>query len=125
VVLDTSIIAELAADARRVRLWREERYEHLPFFYSDLFDLGYEAVGALDARLETVESWKTPFREGVVHSLDGDQVRGVLRWGMFGHVDAARALIEGAAAGPAVGARQRDRVSDSSYFDVPLVMPTS
>jgi 3-phenylpropionate/trans-cinnamate dioxygenase ferredoxin reductase component len=43
-----------------------ERYEHLPFFYSDLFDLGYEAVGHLDPRLETVASWKTPFREGVV-----------------------------------------------------------
>ena len=28
-------------------------YEHLPFFYSDLFDLGYEAVGELDSRLET------------------------------------------------------------------------
>jgi len=27
---------------------------HLPFFYSDLFDLGYEAVGDVDARLETV-----------------------------------------------------------------------
>jgi 3-phenylpropionate/trans-cinnamate dioxygenase ferredoxin reductase component len=43
-----------------------EPYDHLPFFYSDMFDLGYEAVGRLDARLETVASWKTPFREGVV-----------------------------------------------------------
>ena len=25
-------------------------YDHLPFFYSDLFDFGYEAVGDLDAR---------------------------------------------------------------------------
>ena len=24
-------------------------YDYLPFFYSDLFDLGYEAVGDLDA----------------------------------------------------------------------------
>jgi hypothetical protein len=28
-----------------------EAYEHLPFFYSDLFDVGYEAVGACDSRL--------------------------------------------------------------------------
>ena len=30
-------------------------YDHLPFFYSDLFDLGYEAVGELDSRHATVE----------------------------------------------------------------------
>jgi NADPH-dependent 2,4-dienoyl-CoA reductase/sulfur reductase-like enzyme len=72
-----------------------ERYLHLPFFYSDLFDLGYEAVGRLDPRLETVSSWKTPFREGVVYYLDGDRVRGVLLWGVFGQVDAARELVSG------------------------------
>lgn len=72
-----------------------ESYEHLPFFYSDLFDLGYEAVGTIDARLETVASWKTPLREGVVYYLDGDRVRGVLLWGIFGQVDAARALVLG------------------------------
>ena len=70
------------------------RYTHLPFFYSDLFDLGYEAVGKLDARLETVTSWKTEGREGVIYYLDGNRVRGVLLWGIFGQVDAARALIE-------------------------------
>ncbi len=73
-----------------------ERYTHLPFFYSDMFDLGYEAVGRLDPRLETVASWKTPFREGVVYYLDGERVRGELLWGLFGQVDAARALISGA-----------------------------
>jgi NADPH-dependent 2,4-dienoyl-CoA reductase/sulfur reductase-like enzyme len=41
-------------------------YHHLPFFYSDLFDLGYEAVGELDSRLETFADWKEPHREGVV-----------------------------------------------------------
>ena len=41
-----------------------ERYDHLPYFYSDLFDLGYEAVGETDSRLETVEDWKEPFHEG-------------------------------------------------------------
>ena len=74
-----------------------ERYEHLPFFYSDLFDLGYEAVGVLDSRMETVASWTTPFREGVVYYLDErDRVRGVLLWGTFGKVDAARALVSSA-----------------------------
>ena len=46
-----------------------EPYDHLPFFYSDLFELGYEAVGELDARLETVVDWKEPFNEGVIYYL--------------------------------------------------------
>ena len=70
-----------------------EPYRHLPFFYSDLFDLGYEAVGDLDARLETVADWKEPFREGVVYYLKEGRVRGVLLWNTWGQVDAARALI--------------------------------
>ena len=69
------------------------RYDHLPFFYSDLFDLGYEAVGDLSARHEMVEDWKEKFREGVIYYLDRGRVRGVLLWNTWGQVDAARALI--------------------------------
>jgi 3-phenylpropionate/trans-cinnamate dioxygenase ferredoxin reductase component len=68
-------------------------YAHLPSFYSDLFELGYEAVGALDPRGETVADWKEPFREGVVYYLSDRRVRGVLLWNTWGQVDAARALI--------------------------------
>ncbi len=81
--------------AGRAMAGEERPYRHLPFFYSDLFDLGYEAVGRIDARLETVASWKRPFREGVVYYLDGGVVAGVLLWGLFGQVEAARALVEG------------------------------
>ena len=68
-------------------------YRHIPFFYSDLFDLGYEAVGELDARLEMVEDWKDEFREGVVYYLERGRVRGVLLWNTWSQVDHARALI--------------------------------
>jgi len=70
-----------------------EPYTTLPFFYSDLFDLGYEAVGMLDDRLEVVEQWTEPFREGVVYYLDDGRVRGVLLWNTWGQVDAARELV--------------------------------
>ncbi len=72
-----------------------EPYRHLPFFYSDLFDLGYEAVGDVDARAETVAHWKEPYREGAVVYRDGHRrARGVLLWNVWGKVDAARALIQ-------------------------------
>src|ERR1700722_6350971 len=68
-------------------------YEHLPFFYSDLFELGYEAVGELDASGETFADWKKPNREGVVYYLKGGRVRGVLLWNVWGKVESARKLI--------------------------------
>lgn len=68
-------------------------YEHLPFFYSDLFDLGYEAVGELDAQHTIVADWKEPFREGVLYYLRDGRVRGVLLWNVWGQVDAARQLM--------------------------------
>lgn len=75
-----------------------ERYEHLPSFYSDMFELGYEAVGELDSRFETFADWKRPNEEGVVYYLKDGRVRGVLLWNVWGQVDAARQLI--AEAGP-------------------------
>jgi 3-phenylpropionate/trans-cinnamate dioxygenase ferredoxin reductase subunit len=69
------------------------RYDHLPFFYSDLFDLGYEAVGDVSARHQTVADWKEKYQEGVVYYLEEGRVRGVLLWNVWNQVDAARALI--------------------------------
>jgi len=73
-----------------------ERYTHLPFFYSDLFEVGYEAVGELDPRLETVSKWKEPYREGIVYYLRAGRVRGVLLWNVWERVESARALISSA-----------------------------
>jgi NADPH-dependent 2,4-dienoyl-CoA reductase/sulfur reductase-like enzyme len=72
---------------------RAVTYDHLPFFYSDLFELGYEAVGEVDSRLETVADWKEPYREGVVYYLRDGRVRGVLLWNVWEQVGAARKLI--------------------------------
>jgi 3-phenylpropionate/trans-cinnamate dioxygenase ferredoxin reductase component len=68
-------------------------YDHLPFFYSDLFDLGYEAVGLVDSRLEAVENWQEPNRKGVVTYVEDGRPRGVLLWNVWDKVDAARDLI--------------------------------
>jgi NADPH-dependent 2,4-dienoyl-CoA reductase/sulfur reductase-like enzyme len=70
-------------------------YDYLPFFYSDLFDLGYEAVGDVDARLATVEHWDEPNRKGTIAYVDDDRrPRGILLWNVWDKVDAARELIK-------------------------------
>ena len=70
-----------------------EPYTHLPYFYSDMFELGYEAVGLLDARLETVADWKEPYQKGVIYYLAEGRVRGMLLWNVWGQVERARQLI--------------------------------
>jgi NADPH-dependent 2,4-dienoyl-CoA reductase/sulfur reductase-like enzyme len=85
-----------------------EPYHHLPFFYSDLFELGYEAVGELDSRLETVAYWQEPYHKGVVYYLRDERVCGVLLWNVWEQVDAARRLI--AEAGPIRPADLKGRI---------------
>lgn len=70
-----------------------EPYHHLSYFYSDLFELGYEAVGELDSRLETYVDWKEPFKKGVIYYLTDGRVRGVLLWNVWDTVPKARELI--------------------------------
>ena len=68
-------------------------YEHLPFFYSDMFDLGYEAAGDLDSRFKVVAEWEEPYRTGVLTYRSEGRVRGVLLWNVWDQLDAARAQI--------------------------------
>jgi hypothetical protein len=68
-------------------------YDHTPFFYSDFFDFGYEAVGHVDSRLEMVTDWEVPYREGVIYYLRDGRVRGVLLWNIWGQADAARVCL--------------------------------
>jgi NADPH-dependent 2,4-dienoyl-CoA reductase/sulfur reductase-like enzyme len=70
-----------------------EKYTYSPMFYSDLFELGYEAVGELDSRMETVADWQKKYDTGVIYYLEEGRVRGALLWNVWGKVDEARALI--------------------------------
>ena len=68
-------------------------YDTSPMFYSDLFDLGYEAVGEIDSRLQVVIDWQQPFQKGAFYYLKDQRVRGVLLWNIWGQIDAAKTLI--------------------------------
>lgn len=71
----------------------DEAYRHLPMFYSDLFELGYEAVGEINSRMQTVTDWQDPYKKGAIYYLENERVRGVLLWNLWKQVDRARALI--------------------------------
>ncbi len=83
----------MGSTAGRNMAGKNDPYNRLQFFYSDMFELGYEAVGELDSLLETFSDWKKPFEEGVIYYLKNDRVRGVLLWNVWNQADAARELI--------------------------------
>lgn len=68
-------------------------YDYLPYFYSDLFEHGYEAVGNLDPSLTLVSIWEQPHERGLIAYMDANQLKGVVLWNLWGKVDAARELI--------------------------------
>lgn len=81
----------MGAAAGRIIAGSAEVYDHTPMFYSDVFDHGYEAVGTVDARLQTVVD---PVDGGtVVYYLTDDEVVGVLLWDHEGGLDVARQLL--------------------------------
>ena len=88
-----------------------ESYTHIPMFYSDLFELGYEAVGELSSKMQIVTDWHEPLHRGVIYYLDPSEgrVRGVLLWNVWKQVDNARALL--AEAGPFKAADLKGRLS--------------
>lgn len=77
-------------------------YTHTPFFYSDIYDLGYEAVGDLDTSLDVIEDWPDGKEgdTGVVYYVGTEEsgapgaLRGVLLWNVWDSTDKARALLE-------------------------------
>ena len=68
-------------------------FDYQPYFFSDLFEFGYEAVGLCDARLETYADWQQENRRGVIYYQENGKVVGVMLWDIYGQVDAARGLI--------------------------------
>jgi len=72
-----------------------ETYDHIPMFYSDLFEFGYEAVGETSSKMETVSDWDASqqFKKGVVYYLKDERVRGVVLWNVWKRVKNARELL--------------------------------
>ncbi|MFZ0565939.1 MAG: FAD/NAD(P)-binding oxidoreductase [Chlamydiales bacterium] len=70
-----------------------EKYTHLPYFYSDIFELGYEAIGEINSELQIVEDWHDLYRQGVLYYLHDNKVRGAMLWGIWNQIETIRTLI--------------------------------
>jgi 3-phenylpropionate/trans-cinnamate dioxygenase ferredoxin reductase subunit len=98
----------MGSQAGRNMAGANEPYHHLSYFYSDLFELGYEAVGELDSRLEIYIDWKEKYQKGVIYYLAAGRVRGVLLWNVWETVPKARQLL--AEPGPFTGPDLKGRL---------------
>ncbi|MGJ5589731.1 NAD(P)/FAD-dependent oxidoreductase [Micrococcus lylae] len=76
-----------------------EAYTHTPFFWGDLFDAGYEAIGEITTDHTTVvdlaedASGAPDTSTAVVYYVDGGTVRGVLLWNVWDSVPKAEELM--------------------------------
>ncbi len=70
-----------------------ESFSYMPYFFSDLFDFGYEAVGEVGSQMEMVSDWQKPYETGVIYYLRDGAVRGAMMCNLWDRVDKARELI--------------------------------
>ncbi len=71
-----------------------EPYTYQPYFFSDLFEFGYEATGEVDAKMETYADWQKENDTGVIYYLRDGKVRGVMMCNVWDKVETARELIK-------------------------------
>jgi 3-phenylpropionate/trans-cinnamate dioxygenase ferredoxin reductase component len=72
----------------------KEPYDYMPYFFSDLFEFGYEAVGQTSTKLQIVADWQEPLRKGVLYYVVNNRVRGAMMCNVWDKVPQARELIK-------------------------------
>jgi NADPH-dependent 2,4-dienoyl-CoA reductase/sulfur reductase-like enzyme len=68
-------------------------YDNFPYFYSDLFDMGYEAIGDTNKRLDIFEDWIDPFKKGTIFYLNEGRIRGLIFWNLWDKVEQGKEVI--------------------------------
>jgi 3-phenylpropionate/trans-cinnamate dioxygenase ferredoxin reductase subunit len=71
----------------------QQPFTYQPYFFSDLFEFGYEATGDVNAKLETFSDWEKENETGVIYYLADQRVRGVMACNVWDKMDAARELV--------------------------------
>jgi NADPH-dependent 2,4-dienoyl-CoA reductase/sulfur reductase-like enzyme len=71
-----------------------EPYHYMPYFFSDMFDFGFEAVGNIDSKLETFADWREENEKGVIYYLQGNKIKGIMLCNVWDKIGLARTLIQ-------------------------------
>lgn len=85
---------QMGATVGRIMAGSDETYDHTPYFYSNVFDIAWKAVGKLDSSLEVVEDADPESGQGIYYYLEDDKVAGVLLLDLDAdRLDEARAVL--------------------------------
>jgi 3-phenylpropionate/trans-cinnamate dioxygenase ferredoxin reductase component len=71
-----------------------EPYTYMPYFFSDLFEFGFEAIGDVNTDLETFADWKKENDTGVIYYIRDNKIRGAMMCNVWDKVETARTLIK-------------------------------
>ncbi|WP_110666857.1 NAD(P)/FAD-dependent oxidoreductase [Salinicola halophilus] len=83
---------QMGATVGHIMAGSDETYGHTPYFYSNVFDLAWKAVGTLDSRLDVIED--ADGDAGVYYYLEEGRVKGVLLLNLDAdRLDDARAVL--------------------------------
>lgn len=85
---------QMGATVGRIMAGSDDTYDHTPYFYSNVFDIAWKAVGKLDSSLEVVEDADPESGQGIYYYLEDDKVAGVLLLDLDAdRLDEARAVL--------------------------------
>ena len=68
-------------------------YTYLPSFYSDLFEISYEAIGEISSEMQILEDWTDPNLRGTIYFLRDGRLKGALVVGMADQIPKIREII--------------------------------
>jgi NAD(P)H-nitrite reductase large subunit len=69
-------------------------YDYQPYFFSDLFDFGYEAVGDINSGLHTYADWQKENEQGIIYYLQDNVPRGIMLCNVYEKINEARAMLD-------------------------------
>jgi 3-phenylpropionate/trans-cinnamate dioxygenase ferredoxin reductase component len=70
-----------------------ESFTYMPYFFSDLFEFGYEAVGEVNSKMDIVADWQKTYEKGVLYYTRNGVIRGAMMCNIWDKVEEARELI--------------------------------
>lgn len=70
-----------------------DKYTYVPYFFSDLFDFGFEALGEVNTELKIKADWKEDLKKGIVYYLDEGVIKGIMFCNVWEKVPEGRCVL--------------------------------